>query len=415
MHSVKLEIKYALDVLWRRRWLLITPILIMIPASFLFAQYGPKTYIAKAILVLQESGGNNPLLRSDRSDGDRMNERFDGFRALAGSDKVLRAVMKDVLGSKAPTNEMQIAEWTADFGKSITIDLRGNDVVELSVKGSNPTGMGFQVRSLTVRLLDALLAEQNATSGVKLLMDRYKDEVTRAEEALAKFQNATTDKLTPEQRAEVDALRIQLKERTDALKKAETDAATARNLTNTDPKDVADEITNLSTSLSKVDAAASQAPETLAANNRLALLKQQQEAENWKTALMAETEKLKSRLKELSVDPASDGQQEQHLATLALAVQSARAQYDDYERRYRSAVNSTLGVLSAPERIRIVDLPEDPKVPVTTAVKYALVGMLAGLIMAVGLVVGAEIMDPTVRKYSEFEDIIGAPVVATLK
>ena len=221
--------------------------------------------------------------------------------------------------------------------------------------------------------------------------------------------------LTPEQRAEVDAQRIQLKERTDALKKAETDAATARNLTNTDPKDVADEITNLSTSLSKVDAAASQAPETLAANNRLALLKQQQEAENWKTALMAETEKLKSRLKELSVDPASDGQQEQHLATLALAVQSARAQYDDYERRYRSAVNSTLGVLSAPERIRIVDLPEDPKVPVTTAVKYALVGMLAGLIMAVGLVVGAEIMDPTVRKYSEFEDIIGAPVVATLK
>ena len=91
MHSVKLEIKYALDVLWRRRWLLITPILIMIPASFLFAQYGPKTYIAKAILVLQESGGNNPLLRSDRSDGDRMSARFDGFRALAGSDKVLRA------------------------------------------------------------------------------------------------------------------------------------------------------------------------------------------------------------------------------------------------------------------------------------------------------------------------------------
>src|ERR1043165_6435573 len=52
-----------LQAAWRRRFLLIVPLLILIPISFAIAFLIPGTYTAHTLLLLQEGEKGNPLAR----------------------------------------------------------------------------------------------------------------------------------------------------------------------------------------------------------------------------------------------------------------------------------------------------------------------------------------------------------------
>ena len=54
-------LQLLLTVTWRRRYLICVPFLIMIPLSLVGARWVPKTYEAKTILLLQETGKKDLL------------------------------------------------------------------------------------------------------------------------------------------------------------------------------------------------------------------------------------------------------------------------------------------------------------------------------------------------------------------
>ena len=56
-----------IETAWRRRMLLLVPLLVMLPLSILGSRLLPQTYVTKALLAMQESGSGNPLIKAPGS------------------------------------------------------------------------------------------------------------------------------------------------------------------------------------------------------------------------------------------------------------------------------------------------------------------------------------------------------------
>ena len=92
----------------------------------------------------------------------------------------------------------------------------------------------------------------------------------------------------------------------------------------------------------------------------------------------------------------------------------AQESYDAIAKRFDNAqITGALGEFEAPERIKIIQPPSDPVVPVTPgSLLFALAGILAGILAGAGLAGAAEALDTRLRNRSQFENATGVPVIA---
>ena len=93
----------------------------------------------------------------------------------------------------------------------------------------------------------------------------------------------------------------------------------------------------------------------------------------------------------------------------------ARDAYEEYARRYqRASTTKAGGILNAPERIKLIDAPRDPEFPTASGVRIAILGLLASILLGLGLAVGAELLDPRMRTAEDMEEATGLPLIARL-
>jgi uncharacterized protein involved in exopolysaccharide biosynthesis len=52
--SPRQVLRFLVQAAWRRRWLLIVPVLIMVPVGLAAAKFMPRTYVTRSLLMLQE-------------------------------------------------------------------------------------------------------------------------------------------------------------------------------------------------------------------------------------------------------------------------------------------------------------------------------------------------------------------------
>src|SRR5262249_53280156 len=104
------------------------------------------------------------------------------------------------------------------------------------------------------------------------------------------------------------------------------------------------------------------------------------------------------------------------LLELDAAVRKARDDYQSYAARYNSqpTAKRAARLLRAPGQIKLIDAPRDPALSTRPAIVLLVAAGAAAILAALGLVVVAEILDPTVRQPEELEQITGAPVLARL-
>lgn len=418
--TLNFDLKPLLEALWRRRYLFCLPILLMIPASVLFSIFGPKIFIAKSLILLQEAGRDNPLAKDLTSPSVRMQERVAGLEALAKSDRVLSGVLKDVMGDQALTTQ-GVAQWKQEFAANVGFELIGTDFIELRLKGSHPKGMGRQLESLTTRFIEALLAEQGSMSAIQMLIDRRKQELDAAEKAYANYKTQVLDKLSaarPARVAQLDAIREQAREMTESLTKTRGDIEnTHKALIESGgmPDHAETESERLVNETRPYEGRTDGVPSAIvAARARLAALLQLRETEAFRATLQGEFNKLNLQIEEQQRDTERIVAAEQTAKALEKDVGEARDLHHAVAKRFMGSAGRSLGVLSAPERIKLIDLPSDPAIPISSAMKYVLAGIVASLGLALGLVYLAELMDQTVRSEQEFERIAGAPVLARL-
>jgi uncharacterized protein involved in exopolysaccharide biosynthesis len=377
------------EIAWRRRLLLALPIAIMLPLSFLASRMLPQTYVSKALLAMQESGSDNPLIKTNGNSIDRLRERAPGLQALLKSDRVLNGALHDIMGETAPTEPRRMALAVQELDAALTFEMIGTDFLELQLKGRRE-GLGRKLEAVTARFLESLVAtDQDSTSAVKVLLDKRRDDLTVTEAALQKYR----DQLGPRTLAAFSASEVRMSDLQNSLPALTADLA-----------NVEAEITALKGNLGPIDA-----PDAALRVAQLQALEQRNAA--LKSTLKQSTATLADLTRSSNDARSPEGQ----LHKLERDVREAQTLLDGYQKRFPAALTQrSLQVLNAPERIRVIDPPRDPEFPTTPRSRIIVLGIALGLLLAGAWTAAAELLDQRLRTVADFESAAGVPVIARL-
>ena len=419
------DLKYVIEVLWRRRRLLILPLLILVPLTLLVTYMLPRSYASRALLVMQEQGSDNPLSKAATST-ERIRERAPGLQVLLKSERVLLNALRDIKGDDMPTDPRGIARELQDLEKQLSFEMIGSDFLDIQLKGGKAEGLGRQLEAIISRFLESMLApDEDAMSATQVLRDKRKDEVIASERALTRFKEQLGDRAitaiaASQQRvAEVAANTARINtdiaatvSDIEALKQSSgitIDTRVAANL-----EILVRQSTNeIAEGERKGTAGVIQAER---ARSRLVTLRRVQAQEDRRSELQRELNEI-NRIVADNERAATDARTpEGQLRKLEKEVAEAKAQYESYLRRFPAAAGAgrTLQVLRAPERIRVIDAPRDPEFPLTSRLKYLLAGVMAALLLSLGLAISTEALDQRIRRARDFEKLSGLPVIARL-
>jgi uncharacterized protein involved in exopolysaccharide biosynthesis len=414
-----------IETAWRRRVLIALPILVMLPLSIIGSRFLPQTYITKALLVMSETGSDNPLIKAPGTN-ERIRDRAPGLQALVKSDRVLMNALHDILGERMPSDPKRIAQALKDLDGQLTFEMIGTDFLELQLKGSSPVGLGRKLDAITSRFLESLVSpDQAALSATQVLLDKRREDLASAEKALARFKEQLGERAL----AAIAANDARLKEAQAALQTQTADLAAVdaeiSALKSTigafaSAENAGKRQAEINLAVTTAEAAekgrtpASQA-EALAARGRAAQLTQLQALETRGATLRRDLSQATSLVADQTRVAADSRSPEGQLRRLERDVAEARALFDSYRQRFPAAVvGRSLQVLNAPERIRVIDAPRDPQFPATSRLKFMLAGLMAGLVLAAGLTGCAELLDQRLRRAPDFEAIAGVPVIGRL-
>lgn len=418
-------IRYVAEVAWRRRRLLLLPFLLLLPLSIVASYVLPRSFASRALLVMQEQGADNPLIKA-QSTNERIRDRAPGLQALLKSDRVLLNAAREILGERMPTNPREIALLLKSLDQQLTFEMIGTDFLELQLKDGNPVGLGRKLEIITSRFLESMLSpDQDAVSATQLLLEKRREELVTAEKALARFKEQLGERSV----ATITANQQRISELTGSSDRIARDIAA----TTTDIEALADTVglppdarnapmieSIMQAAGAELAAAERRGPTGVkaaeAARSRLVTLRRIQAQENRRVELERDLAIARNAAVLQSQAPADPRSPEAQLRRLEREVADAKQVFDTYSRRFPagSTARSSLQVLRAPERIRVIDAPRDPEFPLTSRLKYILAGLVGALMLSLGLALGAEAFEQRVRNAREFEDIVGAPVVARL-
>ena len=171
-----------LQAAWRRRFLLIVPVLLMVPISIGVALLVPGTYTAHTLLLLQEGEKGNPLARDAAVPGS-MQQRIAGLEALLKSDQVLIPL----LDLPAGADPKRVSQGLQDLRKDITLELIGTDFLSVDLRGPRSDGLGDKLSRVLARFFEVLLAE-NAPNAANVVIQRRRDELQAAENERSRLQ-----------------------------------------------------------------------------------------------------------------------------------------------------------------------------------------------------------------------------------
>ncbi|MEQ1698248.1 MAG: GNVR domain-containing protein [Hyphomicrobiaceae bacterium] len=466
-------IRLLLNAAWRRRYMICVPFILMIPISIAGSRYAPKTYESKMILLLQETGKDNPFLK-DYVVNLEVKDRFSALQALLKSEHVLLNVLKDIHGPEIAADQKKAALMMRQLASEISVTLVGGDLIELKLKSGRREGLGKMLSAISVHFLDRLLSPERSTLGLtedflRAQKERRRKALETAEAAFAEFKAENADKLPAVYATTVQslgAMRQKFDEKSMELSAA--DAALKdmrRQLSSTNPIvgrleesmiQASSELTSLRSHYtdghSEVQAAERRLQRlqeerrvymegvknidqfeierlwNLAAGQRdandksspppllVSQLLRLQEAQGKRAALKNEVEQFKSGIIQIQKTMTEYAPIEREQARLEKEVMAARELYDLFMKRYDSASTShALGVFSNPERVKIIDAPQDPTIPNTPPpIIFMIAGIIAGLVLGVALAVVSEMLDQTIRTGADIYALTSVPVITRL-
>jgi uncharacterized protein involved in exopolysaccharide biosynthesis len=171
---------------WRRRYLLLTPVLAMLPLSLIAALVLPRSYESSALLLLQESSRNNPFA-SDPVSPEFMQQKVPGLEALLKSEQVLAPAIRSIqtAGLRKPENDLPAA--IRSLRRSLSVELIGTDFLAIRLSGPKSQGLGQQLSIVLSSFLEALLSGPRANAA-EIVLEKQQQQILLLEQEKAAVQ-----------------------------------------------------------------------------------------------------------------------------------------------------------------------------------------------------------------------------------
>jgi polysaccharide chain length determinant protein (PEP-CTERM system associated) len=454
---------------WRRRYLIIVPVLLLPVLGGLVGSFVPHSYETRMSVLVQEPGRFNPFLE-DLSVRSNLRDRMDGLRALLTSRHVLLSVAEDLGMVQPGATEAEQSRAVSSLASSVSVQLIGQEMVELRYRARRPEGIDRVLAQIGQRFIERVRGPEDASlrDSVSFLGNQIQDAqaaLNHAEQALSSFKSTHAAQLPEMRTANLQRLaqmREQLAEREIRLAGAEAEIASiSSRLLQTDPvigrleQDIVAARGELALLRSRYTDAHSRVQ---AALNRAESLEQERDSHMARSGvamddtrlrniasvsatradgaqpllvsqvaildqararlgqLRGETESLRAAVADLARHVANSGEVERELRGLErdVAVQADLTQ--QLRRRFETArVTADLARQQAPERIKVIDRPFEPTAPIKPMTMiFALAGIAAGLALGIGLAALFDLMDGSLRGIRATEKLLGVPVLARL-
>lgn len=464
-------LQVLLAAAWRRRYLIVLPMLLLPILGGIAGHFAPKTYEAKMTVLIQEPGKLNPFLE-DLSVKTNLKDRMPALSALLTSRHVMQSVALDLGMITADTPDKQIDRVVADLSGAVSVQLIGQELVELRYKAQTPAGIDKVLMRIGERFMERVEApEDSSMRGSVAFLDRELTAATQrldASEAAAAEYRAKNAQSLPDQRTanlqRLALLRDQLSEHEVKLVGAQTDFDQTRaRLAQTDPVigrleaeivatrgDLAvlrsrytDEHSKVQAAMRKLERLEDERARLVQAGqgaapvdldrmwNMAAVARKETDGsqpllvsqvamleaarthlEQWRS----ETENLRTAVANMSAAVEASGDVERELEKRQRAVAETQDLVQSLRKRFEMAkVTGELSRFQAPERIKVIDRPVVPTTPMKRlTILFALGGLVGGLFLGAGLTVLLELSDTTVRRIRQMEKLTGVPVLGRL-
>ncbi len=466
------EILYSLlSAAWRRRYVIALPILLLPVVGAVVGSVAPRSYETRMTILFQEPGKLNPFLE-DLSVKTNLKDRMAALTALLTSRHVLVGVAEDLGMLPKDASESQQDRTVADLGSAVSVQLIGNEMVELRYRARQPKGMDAVLARIGQRFMERVEAPESSSikESVTFLEAQLRTATARLdadEQALSQFKTQNAERLPDLRGTNVQRLaqlNDQLSAREVDLAGAEAQYVSMRlRLAQTDPVigRLEQDIVSVRGDLALLRARYTEQHSLVqAAARKLERLEEEHaqlisapspvvpaDADRmWNMAAVAvvrpdgsqpllvsqaalleqarlrveqlrsEVANLRTAATELRARVESSGEVERQLRDLDREVQDASELVGQLRRRFDMAqVTGDLSRFQAPQRIAVIDRPVEPTSPTKPMMLlFTLGGLVAGIALGAGMAALMEFMDTTIRTARSMQRITGLPVLARI-
>ncbi|EID4333090.1 chain-length determining protein [Vibrio parahaemolyticus] len=470
MSDLRENISVLLHGAWRRRYMIVIPMLVLPILGFGLSKLVPTTYVAHTSMLIQETAKMNPFLQ-DIAVSTMLKDRLSALSTLLKSRHVLYSVAKEqgLIDDDMGAKEQEFI--IKDLASRLSVQQLGKDFIQIQLRSDKAQGMESMLTSVSNRFVEQLLAPErssikDSSHFLTIHINKRREELDKAEHAFAEYKN-TYSHATPEMQAQ-SLTRLASLKQTLAEKEAELAGVTRslgsldQQLSKTNPVigKIEEQIIEIRSELTLLRAKYTEAHSLVQGKlrelkrleqERTVLLSSKQPELNsnqlWDIAsnatvsslgeaqpllvsqlhqlqimrsrfesLTEETISLQKMIQELESNAHRFGSTATEINRLARDVAVKREMYDDLVERYEMAqLTGSLGVFEENKRVKIIDAPFTPTIPSNLpSIVFIILGFIGGAGLGVGLATILELADNSVRSRRALEKHLGVPVITTL-
>ncbi|AGQ91021.1 chain-length determining protein [Vibrio parahaemolyticus] len=470
MSDLRENISVLLHGAWRRRYMIVIPMLVLPILGFGVSKLVPTTFVAHTSMLIQETAKMNPFLQ-DIAVSTMLKDRLSALSTLLKSRHVLYSVAKEqgLIDDDMGAKEQEFI--IKDLASRLSVQQLGKDFIQIQLRSGKAQGMESMLTSVSNRFVEQLLAPErssikDSSHFLTIHINKRREELDKAEHAFAEYKN-TYSHATPEMQAQ-SLTRLASLKQTLAEKEAELAGVTRslgsldQQLSKTNPVigKIEEQIIEIRSELTLLRAKYTEAHSLVQGKlrelkrleqERTVLLSSKQPELNsnqlWDIAsnatvsslgeaqpllvsqlhqlqimrsrfesLTEETISLQKMIQELESNAHRFGSTATEINRLARDVAVKREMYDDLVERYEMAqLTGSLGVFEENKRVKIIDAPFTPTIPSNLpSIVFIILGFIGGAGLGVGLATLLELADNSVRSRRALEKHLGVPVITTL-
>ncbi len=192
------QIYPILQALWKYRYLIALPIMLLPFITVFINSLKPKNYYSHTTILVQETALMNPFLE-DLSISFNLEERMEALRVMIHSRYILNEVV-DELNLASRESPSAQSYMRSKLSGGLKLSLAGSDLIKIGLSWDKPEQMAPILSAVSERFLERLQApgKTSVTSSEAFLESQLRDTQTElevSEEKLAQFKRDHIDNL----------------------------------------------------------------------------------------------------------------------------------------------------------------------------------------------------------------------------